>query len=98
MNFEYKDIVNKMTEMMNYISASSYDSQMNLQDKEYLHNLSTVYQKCCETLVVTDDDCRTFYFNLKHLEHVISTDEDVEYTLIYNELVKMFKYVNLKMR
>ena len=82
-----------MTHMLNYLDASSYDAQMTLRHKESRHNIDQVYDQCCKSKKITNADCQCLYTNLKVLEPVISTDDDPEYTLMHNELVKCFRTV-----
>ena len=89
----YASAITAMAHMINYLDASSYDAQMTLMDKETRHNIDQVYDQCCKTQKITNADCRCFYANLKALEPVISTDDDPEYTLMHNELVKCFRAV-----
>jgi hypothetical protein len=92
MNY-YELTVTAMTNMMNYLDASSYDAQLTLRHKEIRYNIDQVYDQCCKTQKITNADCQCFYANLKALEPVISTDEGPEYTAIYNELIKCFRLV-----
>lgn len=87
------DAIAAMTHMINYLDASSYDAQMTLQHKECRHNMDQVHDQCCKTQKITHADCRCFYANLKALEPVIETDDDPEYTVMHNELVKCFRGV-----
>lgn len=87
------DAIVAMTHMLNYVDASSYDAQMTLQHKECRHNMDQVYDQCCKTQTITHADCRCFYANLKAMEPVISTDDDPEYTVLHNELIKCFRDV-----
>ena len=89
----YETAIAAMTHMINYLDASSYDAQMTLVDKETRYNIDQVYDQCCKTKKITNVDCRCFYANLKALEHVVSTDDGPEYTIIYNDLIKCFRDV-----
>jgi hypothetical protein len=82
-----------MTNVLNYLDASSYDAQMTLQHKECRHNIGQVYEQCCKAQKITHADCQCFYANLKALEPVMSTDEGPEYTVIYNDLIKCFRVI-----
>jgi hypothetical protein len=84
----YDAAITAMTHMINYLDASSYDAQMSMQDKLTRHNMDQVYDECCNTKKITNADCQCFYANLKALEPVISTDDDPEYSAIYNELMQ----------
>ena len=89
----YELTVTAMTNMLNYLDASSYDAQFTLRHKEIRYNIDQVYDQCCKAQKITNADCRCFYVNLKALEPVVSTDEGPEYTAIYNELIKCFRLV-----
>ena len=89
----YELTVTAMTNMLNYLDASSYDAQFTVRHKEIRYNIDQVYDQCCKTQKITNVDCRCFYANLKALEPVVSTDEGPEYTAIYNELIKCFRLV-----
>jgi hypothetical protein len=82
-----------MATLLNYINGSTYDAQMTLQHKEYRYNMDQVYDQCCNSKKITNADCQCFYANLKALEPVIETDDDPEYTLNHNELVKCFRAI-----
>ena len=58
---------------------------MTLRHKESRHNMDQVYDQCCKSQKITNADCRCFYANLKALEPVISTD---------NDMVKCFRAIN----
>ena len=88
------DAIAAMAHMLNYVDASSYDAQMNLQHKESRYNMDQVYDQCCKSQKITNADCRCFYANLKALEPVIITDEGAEYTVAHNEMVKCFRAIN----
>jgi hypothetical protein len=87
----YDAAITAMTHMINYLDASSYDAQMSMQDKLTRHNMDQVYDECCNTKKITNADCQCFCANLKALEPVISTDDDPEYSAIYNELMQWFR-------
>lgn len=87
----YEPTITAMTQIINYLDASSYDAQMTLGHKECRHNIDQVYDQCCKLKKITNADCRCFYANLKALEPVISTDEGPEYTTIHNELIWCFR-------
>lgn len=89
----YETAMSAMATLLNYIDASTYDAQMTLQHKDYRHNMDQVYDQCCKSKKITNADCQCFYANLKALEPVIETDDDPEYTLNHNELVKCFRIV-----
>lgn len=82
-----------MATLLNYINGSTYDAQMTLQHKECRHNMDQVYEQCCNSKKITTADCQCFYANLKALEPVIETDDDPEYTLNHNELIKCFRAI-----
>ena len=83
-----------MATLLNYIDASTYDAQMTLQHKDYRHNMDQVYDQCCNSKKITNADCQCFYANLKSLEPVMMIeDEDPEYTVIHNELIKCFRTI-----
>lgn len=90
---DYETAIAAMAHMLNYLDASSYDAQMTLGHKESRYNIDQVYDQCCKIKKITNADCRCFYANMKALEPVISTDDDPEYTLMHNELVKCFRAV-----
>lgn len=89
----YNNVMSQMTTLINYMDASTYDAQMTLRHKEYRHNIEQVYEQCCNSKKITNADCQCFYANLKILEPVMMTDEDPEYTVIYNQLIKYFRII-----
>ena len=89
----YETAMSAMATLLNYINGSTYDAQMTLQHKDCRHNMDQVYDQCCNSKKITNADCQCFYANLKALEPVIETDDDPEYTLNHNELVKCFRIV-----
>ena len=93
MTSSYESAITEMTHMINYMNASTYDARMSLQHKEFRYNMDQVHDQCCKTKKITNADCQCFYANLKALEPVIETDDDPEYTLNHNELVKCFRIV-----
>lgn len=84
-----------MATLLNYLNASTYDAQMTMQHKECRHIIDQVYEQCCNSKKITNADCECFYTNLKALESVIETDDDQEYTVIHNELIKYFCAIKL---
>lgn len=89
----YETAIRAMATLLNYMDASTYDAQMTLQHKDCRHNMDQVYDQCCNSKKITNADCQCFYYNLKALEPVIETDDDPEYTMNHNELVKCFRIV-----
>lgn len=89
----YETAIRAMATLLNYMDASTYDAQMTLQHKDCRHNMDQLYDQCCNSKKITNADCQCFYANLKALEPVIETDDDPEYTLNHNELVKCFRIV-----
>ncbi len=89
----YESTMTAMAHMLNYMNASTYDAQMSLQHKEFRYNMDQVYDQCSKTKKITNADCQCFYANMKALEPVVITDEDPEYTVIHNELIKCFRDV-----
>ena len=89
----YETVMNAMATLLNYINGSTYDAQMTLQHKEYRYTMDQVYGQCFNSKKITNAACQCFYANLKALEPVIETDDDPEYTVNYNELVKCFRAI-----
>lgn len=89
----YEMTMTSMTNLLNYLDASSYDAQMTLQHKECRYNIVQVHDQCCKAQKITHADCQCFYANLKALEPVMSTDEGPEYTDIHNDLIKCFRNI-----
>jgi hypothetical protein len=83
-----------MATLLNYMNASTYEGQMTLQHKEFRYTINQVYEQCCNSKKITNADCQCFYANLKAFEPVMMTeDEDPEYTVIHNELIKCFRAI-----
>jgi hypothetical protein len=90
----YETAIGAMATFLNYMDASTYDAQMTLRHKEFRHNIDQVYEQCCSSKKITNADCQCFYANLKSLEPVMMIeDEDPEYTVIHNELIKCFRTI-----
>ena len=93
-SISFDSVMSAMATFLNYMDASTYDAQMTLRHKEFRHNIDQVYEQCCSSKKITNADCQCFYSNLKALEPVMMIeDEDQEYTVIHNELIKCFRAI-----
>ena len=91
----YERAMSAMATILNYMNVSTYEGQMTLQHKEFRHNIDQVYKQCCNSKNITNADCQCIYTNLKALEPILMTeDEDPEYAVIHNELIKCFRSIN----
>jgi len=93
-SISFDAIMSAMATLLNYMDASTYDAQMTLRHKEFRHNIDQLYEQCCNSKKITNADCQSFYSNLKALEPIMMTeDEDPEYTVIHNVLIKCFRAI-----
>jgi len=93
-SISFDSVMSAMTTIINYMNVSTYEGQMTLQHKEFRHNIDQVYEQCCNSKKITNTDCKCFHSNLKALEPIMMTeDEDPEYTVIHNELIKCFRTI-----
>ena len=93
-SISFDAIMSAMATILNYMNVSTYEGQMIMKHKEFRHNIDQVYEQCCSSKKITNADCQCFYANLKSLEPVMMIeDEDPEYTVINNELIKCFRTI-----
>ena len=93
-SISFDSVMSAMATLLNYMNVSTYEGQMTMKHKEFRHNIDQVYEQCCNSKKITNADCQCFYSNLKSLEPVMMIeDEDQEYTVIHNELIKCFRAI-----